>query len=158
MTSTTLFQTIIFGIDFASSSERTFSTASICCSASGWLQYMEITIRSQWTSYKDACLSSEIYLISTTCTRSDDSEISSSVALKAATYSNKVRYVEAKELIHTQKTLNLWNRWNGVTGLLKVMKLRITGALTKVVGNFWIKPTVSVRRNSFPFFICTKQL
>lgn len=29
------------------------------------------------------------YLISTTCTKSDDSEISSKVALKAATYSEK---------------------------------------------------------------------
>lgn len=27
--------------------------------------------------------------------------------------------------------------------------------LTSVVGNFWMKPTVSVRRNSFPFFIWT---
>lgn len=42
----TLFQTINFGIDDnTSSSDKTLSTASICCSARGWLNLTQNCIR-----------------------------------------------------------------------------------------------------------------
>lgn len=44
ISSFTLFHTINLGIEDASSSDRTFSTASICCSASGWLQLIVVIL------------------------------------------------------------------------------------------------------------------
>lgn len=89
-TTGTLFQIINFGIDDTSSSERTLSTASICCSARGWLHltvvYNKIQLFLIITELDPISSLISLYLISTTCTKSDDSDISSSVALNAATY------------------------------------------------------------------------
>lgn len=89
-TTSTLFQIINFGIDDTSSSERTLSTASICCSARGWLHltvvYNKIQLFLIIMELDPISSLISLYLISTTCTKSDDSDISSSVALNAATY------------------------------------------------------------------------
>lgn len=87
-----MFHNINFGIDDVSSSERTFSTASICCSASGWLNKMakedkELMLDIVLTTHSYQM--DLLYLMSTTCTKIEDSAISSSVALKAATYRKK---------------------------------------------------------------------
>lgn len=77
------------------------------------------------------------YLISTTWTKSDDSDISSSVALNAATCMKQSLIQITCRSKHT-----LW----------------AASCLTKVVGSFWMKPTVSVRRNSLPFLICSEYI
>lgn len=81
----TLFQTINFGIDDTSSSDKTFSTASICCFARGWLRFIAMYYKTNFIQQYLVNTFTIFYLMSTTCTKSDDSAISSNVALKAAT-------------------------------------------------------------------------
>ena len=91
--------------------------------------------------------------MSTRWTITADSDISSNVALNAATWtSTDNSYI--KSWHHKGRANSLYlavSIYRSITSKQEEYALWI---YTNIVGNFWMNPTVSVRRNSVPFFIC----